>query len=144
MISIHRIMDEHNELLGTVVLVHPRLSNDPAGRKNQIGIITSAELEQDDITVSFNEKEQALFSSDALLVLRDVDDIKVDALNDFTLLPFYDYGDIMDIIMLAGSPHTENRRAAVELSRGNPAAMEYTMNSLNNELALKQDQRYSR
>lgn len=101
-------------------------------------------MEYDDITVSFNENEPALFSTDALLVLRNVDEIEVDALNDFTLLPFEDYGDIMDIIMLAGSPHMENRRAAVELSRGNPMAMEYTMHPLKLELALKQDRGFTR
>jgi hypothetical protein len=137
-------MEKNNELLGRVVLVHPRLSNDPDGRKNHIGIITAAVLEHDDITVSFNENEQSLFSTDALLVLRNVDDIEADALDDFTLLPFYDYGDIMEIMMLAGSPHTANQRAAVELSRGNPVAMEYTMHPLHDELALKLDHRFSR
>jgi hypothetical protein len=137
-------MDKYNELLGMVVLVHPNLLNDPAGRKNQIGVITSAVLEHDNITVCFRENVQALFSTDALLVLRDPDDIAIDALNDFTLLPFEDYGDIMNIIMLANSPSMESRRAAVELSRGNPVAMEYAMHPLNDELALKQDRRLSR
>jgi len=57
-----------------LVLVHPELTNDPANRQNQIGIISQANLGTDDIFVSFGG-EQALYASDALLVFQPQDEI---------------------------------------------------------------------
>ena len=50
-----------------MVLVHPALGDDPAGMQNQVGRITQANMEIDDIFVSLGET-QALYASDALLV----------------------------------------------------------------------------
>ena len=58
-------MNKHDELTGTFVLVHPQLLTDPAEKKNQIGIIASAEIENDNVIVSFGNEGQALFSADA-------------------------------------------------------------------------------
>lgn len=60
---------KNEEFAGTLVLVHPELEHDPAGRKNEIGIIVNSDLADDDVTVSFQDNEYASFTSDALLVL---------------------------------------------------------------------------
>ena len=52
-------MNKHDELSGTFVLVHPDLINDPADKKNQIGIISTAELENDNVVVSFGKLGQS-------------------------------------------------------------------------------------
>ena len=58
----------NDDLQGLPVLVHPELSFDPAGKQNQVGVISKADLMNDDVFVSFDGK-LALYSTDALLVL---------------------------------------------------------------------------
>jgi len=71
--------------------------------------------------------------------LRKPDDIRRDALNDFTLLPFYDYADIMSIIHLAESSSKALRKEAVALAMKSPDVLEYTMVSLYTELGIKRN-----
>jgi hypothetical protein len=137
-------MNKQHELIGTLVLVHPNLTNDPADRKNQIGIISSVDLENDEIEVSFGFDGQSSFSTDALLVMRSSDEIEHDAANDVTLLPFYDYQDILDILMFMDSPLMVYRRHTIELSSKCPEVLEYTMHSLECELGLKRNKNLSR
>jgi hypothetical protein len=63
------------KLSGTLVLVHPELTHDPAGRQNEIGIIVNSDLINDNILVGFQDNERALFAADALLVLLPDEDI---------------------------------------------------------------------
>lgn len=126
------------------VLVHPQLQNDQLKMKNKVGTIIAIDLEHDNTVVSFDEEGRATFSTDALWVLREPALIKRDAENDVTLMPFWDYEDIMGIITFAESARPDYRRFAIQLSQKNPDAMEYTMNSLRHELSLERTQMISR
>lgn len=137
-------MNKHDELSGTLVLVHPQLLTDPAEKKNQIGIIASAEIENDNVVVSFGSKGQALFSADALLVLKKPGSIHFDTLRDHLKMNTPDFKDLLRVGMLANSNLTKDHRQAIEISRDNPVVLEYSMASLEEELGLKQDYSVSR
>ena len=132
-------MNKHDELTGTFVLVHPQLVYDPAGKSNEIGIISTAALEDDNVVVSFGKDGQALFSADALLVLRKPADIQFDALRDARSLDTADFKKLLQIVSLAGSQFTKHHREAMEMARDNPAVLEYSLASLEEELGLKHD-----
>ena len=132
-------MNKQNELAGTAVLVKPTLINDPNNKKNQVGVIVMASVEDDNVMVSFGLNGHSFFSTNALLVLRKPEDILRDAQNDFTLLPFYDYGDIMSIIDLAESSSSALKKEAVVLAMKSPDVLEYTMVSLSTELGIKRN-----
>lgn len=132
-------MNKHDELSGTFVLVHPDLVYDPEERKNRIGIIASAELENDNVMVSFGKDGQSLFSADALLVLRRHNDISFDAMRDHHQISAEDFKDLLKISLLANSTLTKDHRLAIEIARENRTALEYSMASLEEELGLKQD-----
>ena len=132
-------MNKHDELSGTFVLVHPDLIYDPEEKKNRIGIIASAELENDNVMVSFGKEGQSLFSADALLVLRRHNDISFDALRDHHNISADDFKDILKISLLANSSLTKDHRQAIEIARDNRTALEYSMAPLEEELGLKQD-----
>lgn len=137
-------MNKHDELAGLFVLVHPNLAYDPADRRNQIGIIASAELENDIVAVSFGKDGQALFSADALLVLKKPNEIHFEAVKDATKMDLKDFKQTLEVSLLASSPLMKDRRRAVELSRDNPNVREYSMNSLEDELGIRQDYKMSR
>lgn len=132
-------MNIQDELAGTFVLVHPQLLNDPEDRKNQIGIIATAELEHDNVMVSFGRNGQGLFSADALLVLRKPNSIHYDAVRDASHMDVKDFKQILEVSLLASSNLVKERRQAVEISRENPNVLQYSMASLEEELGLKQD-----
>ena len=138
------MMNKQDELTGTFVLVHPHLTNDPEDRKNQVGIIASAEIENDNVVVSFGKEGQALFSTDALLVLRKPGSIHFDTMQDHLNMNAQDFKDLLRVGMLANSSLTKDHRQAIEISRDNPAVLEYSMASLEEELGLKQDYSLSR
>jgi hypothetical protein len=122
-------MNIPDELIGEPVLI-----------KNKIGMITSTDLKNDEVIVNFEPEGQTSFSMDAVLVLRDPAKIRLDAENDRTLMPFWDYEDIMEITGYAESTPYEYRKFAIQLSQKNPNALEYTMHSLRHELSLEQKQ----
>lgn len=132
-------MNKHDELSGTFVLVHPQLLTDPAEKKNQIGIIASAEIENDNVVVSFGSEGQALFSADALLVLKKPGSIHFDTMQNHLKMNTGDFKNLLRVGMLANSNLTKDRRQAIEISRDNPAVLAYSMASLEEELGLKQD-----
>ena len=132
-------MNKHDELSGTFVLVHPQLLTDPAEKKNKIGIIASAELENDNVVVSFGSEGQALFSADALLVLKKPGSIHFDTMQNHLKMNTDDFKNLLRVGMLANSNLTKDRRQAIEISRDNPAVLAYSMASLEVELGLKQD-----
>ncbi len=94
--------------------------------------------------VSFGKDGQALFSADALLVLKKPNDIHFDAVRDATRMEAKDFKQTLEVSLLASSPLMKDRRRAVELSRDNPNVREYSMNSLENELGIRQDHNMSR
>ena len=106
--------------------------------------IASAEIENDNVVVSFGKEGQALFSADALLVLRKPGSIHFDTMQDHLNMNAQDFKDLLRVGMLANSSLTKDRRQAIEISRDNPAVLEYSMTSLEEELGLKQDFSLSR
>lgn len=130
-------MTENPELTGQPVLIHPRLTHDPFDKKNKIGVITSADFEIDEITVDFGNEGRALFSTDAVLVLRDPEKIRSSADDDFTLMPIWDYGEIMNIASLVESGRTDYHKYAIQLAQKDPEIFDYIMNSLRDEWNLE-------
>ena len=131
-------MNEQEELSGTFVLVHPKLLNDPDEKKNQVGVITAADLENDNVVVSFSDGSEALFSTDALLVMRDTDDIRRYADYDVDLLFREDYFDIIEVCITAESANMGGPKAAIQLARKSEMALEYAMRPLDDTLGLNQ------
>jgi hypothetical protein len=132
-------MKPNDELTGTFVLVNPQLTNDPAGKQNQIGVITSAEIENDDVFVSFGKEGQALYSADALLVLKRHDTIHFDVIRDAAKIEVQDFKDLLRVSMFANSPFMKDRREAMEMARDSQAVSAYSLISLEEALGLKQD-----
>jgi len=63
-------MNHTDELTGTLVLVHPDLTKDPAGRPGEVGVISGLDQHGDNAYVSFGKNGQLLYGLDALLVPR--------------------------------------------------------------------------
>ncbi|MBT2560135.1 hypothetical protein J7E50_02730 [Pedobacter sp. ISL-68] len=126
-----------DELTGTYVLVHPQLPSDPAARQGQIGMITYADLEKDDVYVSFGKDGPALYAADALMVLKKPGDIYTHLMNEAKNLTKDDYKTLFQINLLQSQGDTKQIRSAMEMARDNSAVRDFSMTTLD-KLELRQ------
>jgi len=132
-----------DDLKGTPVLVHPELSYDPAGKQNQVGVISKADLMNDDVFVSFNG-ELALYPAEALFVLLPNEEIHQNLADIAYETPFAQLKPLtqIDLFLRYGSPGKE--LTAMHLARDNPAIRPLCLDTLQNQLIKSIDQNYSR
>lgn len=110
-------MKNAEELPGTLVLVHPDLIHDPAGKQNQPGMITDVDLENDDIYVSFAKGEQGRYSADALLIMKPANTIHFDLMQNRMSLDTADFKTLMRIMLLQnGHPTMTDKRTAIKMA----------------------------
>ena len=132
----------NEELRGTLVVVHSELEHDPAGRKNEIGIIVNSDLADDNMLVSFQDNEYASFTSDALLVLLPDEQIHKN-LADLayeTSFPDLKALTMIDLFLRYGSGDTHFK--ALELARDNKNIQPLCLLSLEDRLELNRGRGY--
>jgi len=132
-----------DNLKGRPVLVHPELSYDPAGKQNQVGVISKADLMNDDVFVAFG-KEVALYSTDALLVLLPAEEIHQHLADMAYETPFAELKPLtqIDLFLRYGSPGKE--MTAMQLARDNPAIRPLCLDTLQNQIINDINQNFSR
>ncbi len=128
-----------NEIQGTYTQVHPQL-DDPAGRQGQIGIITYADIEKDDIYVSFEKGGQALYSSDALLVMKKSNEIFGETVSRVSELSTPDFKALLEISLKMQSVNPQEHRAALEMALQNETVRNFSQVSLQERLGISSDQ----
>jgi hypothetical protein len=133
-------MNALDDLSGTLVLVHPALPVDPAGQQNQIGMITSADTGHDDFFVTFGKGAPALYSADALLVLKPSNDIHQSALDNHLQLDVADFKSLLSMAMLRQSGKYTDVRKALEMVMSNNRLIAHATVPLDEALDLKQVQ----
>ncbi|WP_183580298.1 hypothetical protein HDF18_13200 [Mucilaginibacter sp. X5P1] len=137
-------MNRTDDLTGSLVLVHPDLQDDPAKKQNQIGIITHADIENDNVIVSFGKGEQALYSTDALLTLKSANDIYRDLLNNNKDLDKSDFKALFQISLLQEYGTSGQNKSAIELAMKNDTLRNYSMVTLEDSLKANLSQSIER
>src|SRR5882757_6138930 len=130
-------MNNTDDLTGSLVLVHPDLQDDKAGKQNQIGMITHADLINDNVIVTFGKGEQALYSTDALLTLKPANDIYRALLTSHKSLEKEDYKALFQISLLQDYGSPGKTKTAIELAMKNETLRNFSMVTL--EESLKKD-----
>jgi hypothetical protein len=139
------MLNPSDELIGQLVLVHPRLTGDPAGKSGQVGIITGTELENDNIYVGFGRSGQGLYGTDALLLLKPAAQIK-DLLTEHKQeLSVADYKALFQITLLQEfRQSTANIKTAMSLALQSETVRNMSMRSIEDALGLRQQQSMER
>jgi len=132
-------MNRTDDLTGTLVLVHPDLQDDPANRQNHIGMITHADIANDNFIVSFGKGEQALYSSDALLILKPANDIYRDLLSHQKELEKADFKALFQISLLQEHGTSGQNKSAIMLAMQNDILRSYSMFTLEDALKAGQN-----
>lgn len=128
-----------NEIQGTYAQVHPQL-DDPAGRQGQIGMITYVDQARDDIYISFEKGQQALYSSDAVLVMKKSNEIFGETVSRVSELSTPDFKTLLEISMKMQSPNPQDHRTALEMALKNETVRNFSQVSLQERLGITNDQ----
>jgi len=124
-----------DELEGQWVWVHPELTHDPDGKKDQIGMIVASDLAADIIFVSFEDSMPGLFSADALFVLHISEEIS--SMFAETTFPELtpDLEALIKINILVRKASPGDHYLAMELARSHKEIQSFCLETLKDQLA---------
>ena len=130
-----------DDLKGTMVLVHPKLDDDPAGNQNKIGLIIDYNLAEDDFFVDVNNGgPPALYAANALLILKKPDEIYLALGKNLECLSASDATDIHNTALLLQYGVTNISQSALKIVQQNEAIGEYVADTLQD--AIDREQHY--
>jgi hypothetical protein len=132
-----------DRLRGTVALVHPDLECDPLNKRNQIGVISEADIDLDNIYVDFVDKV-GLFSADALLVLLPPDEIHQNLADMAFDVAFPDLKALTQIDLFLRYGDVNARFKAMVIARDNPAIQSLCVEVLNKQISRDLPNQYGR
>lgn len=132
-----------DKLRGVVALVHPELNCDPLNKRNQIGVISEADIDLDNIYVDFVDKV-GLFSADALLVLLPPVDIHQNLADMAYEAPFDELKALTQIDLFLRYGDVNARFKAMSIARDNPAIQPLCVETLNNQITRDIPNQYGR
>ena len=139
-------METNEELMGSWVLVHPDLGFDAVERQGQMGIITYADVENDEFFVGFG-KAMGLYAGDSLFTLRSSNDIYGSMMANVKNLEKDHIKDILRISMLVATNQPKDLKTAMEMAAKDEVVRSYSLISLEDklgqQLAVSADQQMS-
>ncbi|WDF80760.1 hypothetical protein PQ469_12155 [Mucilaginibacter sp. KACC 22773] len=131
-------MDINTELTGGLVLVHPALEHDPAGKQNTIGVIRFADMADDGFYVAFSDHTTALYASDALFVLKSVDEIHHLLVDHGDRLAFPELKALTQLDLTIRYGDGDKLRNALQLAVNNPDIQPLCLDLLKDVIQLQQ------
>ena len=135
-------MNQHDDLTGTLVLVHPELEYDPAGRQKEIGMIVNSNMPNDDILVGFQDNDRALYASDALLILLPDEQIHQNLADLAYQTSFPDLKALTQIDLILRYGPGDKHFKALEIARGNKNIQPLCLYTLENSLEINKGRGY--
>ena len=124
------------KLEGELVLVHPLLPVDPVSQQGKVGMIVSADLDANEILVSFGDRLTGLYESDALLTLKSSREVYQQVLNGVQTLEKEDYKILHQVNMLQDVGRPELITKAYGLLAESPIALKLATISLEDHIDL--------
>jgi len=125
------------ELLGTLVLVHPDLEDHPAGREGDIGIVAYIDGQKNEIYLRFTDEAEAVYPSDALFLLKEREQIFPREGSGTNAATLNDYKDLYKIAMLQDMGRSTDIWNALEVARDNPGVWQASLVSVEESLGLR-------
>jgi len=126
-----------------VVLVQPLLAHDPAGRQNQVGMISSFDIANNGVLVRFDDG-QAFFDADALLVLRDAHEIHRNLADLSYETPFIELKALTQIDLFLRYGGENKQRMAMNIARSNQAIQHLCLEPFEDQLQKHISNNYGR
>lgn len=129
----------NNELLGTLVMVHPNLENHPAGREGDIGIVAYVDTPNNEIYLRFTDEAEAVYPADALFRLKEKEQVFSPGSSGTNAATLNDYKDLFKIATLQDHGRSTDIWKALEIARDNPGIWQASLVSVEESLGLRSD-----
>lgn len=126
------------ELTGQLVVVHPQLTTDPISRQGQIGVIATVDIKNDTIGVGFGSGPLGRYSPDALLMLKNKNELYKDIMTGVKGMDAATFKDLLDINMKQEYTDYGHTSAAMKIALENPEVMKRSMISLEDYISRNQ------
>jgi len=108
-------------LNGTLVLVRPDLTVDPANGQGKVAIVNYESPQSQQVYVAFNNGREAIYPPEFLLKLKDKNTILKDLTANGSAMPLNNFKDLYKISLLLDRGTSIARWQALELAGQNPA-----------------------
>ena len=131
---------KNQDLLGTLVLVHPNLENHPAGREGDIGIVAYVDEPQNEVYLRFTDEAEAIYPSDGLFLLKEREQIFSGESAGTNAATLNDYKDLFKIATLQDLGRSTDIWNALEIARDNPGIWPASLVSVEETLGLRHNQ----
>lgn len=111
----------NENLNGTLVLVRPDLTFDPANGQGKVAIVNYQSQQSNEIYVGFNNGKEAVYPPESLLKLKGKETILNDLMKNGTTMPLDSFKDLYKINLLLDRGTNTARWQALEIAAKNPA-----------------------
>lgn len=117
----------NENLNGTLVLVRPDLTVDPANGQGKVAIVTYDRVQSKEIYVAFNNGKEGIYPPEFLLKLKDKKTILNDLMANGSEMPLDNFKDLYKISMLLDRGTSTAQWQALEIAGQNPAIWDKSM-----------------
>jgi hypothetical protein len=134
----------NEDLIGTLALVHPDLGRDPAGKQGQVGVVTYVGKENHEIYMSFPGNGEGIYNGNAVLRLKDKNEILEALVNDGDSMDVEDFKALYKVTMLQDRNTSTGILSALEIARDNPNIWNKTLENASTTQNLRLENTFSR
>lgn len=134
----------NENLIGTLAMVHPGLSQDPARKQGQIGVVTYVSKENHDIYMSFPGQGESVYNGDSVLRLKDKNKVLEVLVNEGDDMAVDDFKDLYKVSLLQDRGTSTGIVSALEIARDNPNIWDKTLETANEGQNLQLEKTYYR
>jgi len=142
-LDFFKMSGANDKLRGEVVFVHPELLADPLGKRNQVGVISEADIALDNIYVDFRDKV-GLFSADALFTFLPSDQIQDNLLNLLQDKTSGEFKALRRLELLVRYGDVTEKIKAMQTARDFPAIQPMCVEVLKNQIFRDISNQYGR
>ncbi|MEZ2334751.1 hypothetical protein AB6735_03915 [Mucilaginibacter sp. RCC_168] len=134
----------NQNLNGTLVLVRPDLTVDPANGQGKVAIVTYDREQSKEIYVAFNNGKEGIYPPEFLLKLKDKKAILDDLMANGSAMPLDNFKDLYKISMLLDRGTSTAQWQALEIAGQNPAIWDKSIQPVKEAEKQVLDKAYTR
>jgi len=135
----------NNESLnGTLVLVRPDLTVDPANGQGKVAIVTYDREQSKEVYVAFNNGKEAIYPPEFLLKLKDKQTILNDLMANGSAMPLDNFKDLYKVSLLLDRGTNTAHWQALEVAGHNPAIWDKALQAAKPVEKLALEKAYTR
>lgn len=142
-LDFFKMSSANDKLRGVVVFVHPELFVDPLGKRNQVGVISEANITLDNIYVDFRDKV-GLFSADALFTFLPSDQIQDNLVNLLQDKTSGEFKALRSVGLLVRYGDVTEKIKAMQTARDHPAIQHLCVEILKDQISRDISNQYGR